>query len=183
MQASSTSPAVNGHGDSSNSSNSSSDDDSSGDDSSDDNSSDDNSSDNSSDDNSSDDDAEAAASQSIISQHTRQLPAGKTSTPAAAPSSRKKADVVNGAGDANRLSLKKTKVPNGTTKQAQSDTFRLVKSPRKRKVPISFFFLINCFVFVIRLAIYKALVKWSTACSNVVSTLRTLKLSPLSGNQ
>ena len=127
MQASSTSPAVNGHGDSSNSSNSSSDDDSSGDDSS--------------GDNSSDNDVEAAASQSIISQHTRQLPAGKTSTPAAAPSSRKKADVVNGAGDANRLSLKKTKVPNGKTKQAESDTFRLVKSPRKRKVPISFFFL------------------------------------------
>ena len=158
MQASSTSPAVNGHGDSSNSSNSSSDDDSSGDDSS--------------GDNSSDNDVEAAASQSIISQHTRQLPAGKTSTPAAAPSSRKKADVVNGAGDANRLSLKKTKVLNGKTKQAESDTSRLVNSPRKRKVPtvLVFFVVKNCFVFVIRLAIYKALVKWPTTCSNVVCT-------------
>ena len=144
VQASSTSPAVNGHGDISSSSSRSSDDDSSDDNSSDDNSSDDNSGDdNSSDDNSSDDDVEPAASQSVISQHTRQLPAGKTSTPSAAPSSRKKADVVNGAGDANRLSLKKTKVLNGKTKQAESDTSRLVNSPRKRKVPtVLVFFLL-----------------------------------------
>lgn len=103
----------------------------------------------SSDDDSSDD-FEAAKSQSISQQMRRQL-AGKTSTPAAAATPPNKRHDVGGAGDASRLSLKKTPAPNAV-KQAKNTNIQPVASPNKRKV--IFYLSMVCCIYICILETY-----------------------------